>query len=128
MPEPMPADPDERFDDAFGRHWLSVFRLALSWTNDWAAAEDLAQDAFVRLWTRRADIDWSTPILPWLLTTTHHLATDRFRRLRRAVAPGARHVPALDGDARLRWLDLRASMALLTPFSAARWCVTRRVR
>lgn len=124
MPEPMPADPDERFNDAFGRHWVSVFRFALAWTNDWAAAEDLAQDAFVRLWTRRANVDWSTPILPWLLTTTHHLATDRFRKLRRAVLPGARQSAALDSDARLRWLDLREAMAMLSPFQRSALLLT----
>lgn len=124
MPDPMPADPDEWFNDAFEREWVSVFRFALAWTNDWAAAEDLAQDAFVRLWTRRADIDWSKPILPWLLTTTHHLATDRFRKLRRAVLPAARHVTGLDSDARLRWLDLRESMTLLTPFQRSALVLT----
>src|SRR5687767_9527056 len=116
MPEPSPADPDESFNTAFERHWRSVFRFALAWTNDWAAAEDLAQDAFVRLWAKRTDIDWSTPILPWLLTTTHHLATDRFRRIQRAILPRGTDTAALDSDARLRWLDVRRAMAVLTPF------------
>src|SRR5687768_13465105 len=125
MPEPTPADPDANFNDAFERHWVSVFRFALAWTNDWPAAEDLAQDAFIRLWTRRASIDWSTPILPWLLTTTHHLATDRFRRLRRAMLPVGREQPAgLDSDARLRWLDLRDAMSSLTPLQRSALVLT----
>ena len=124
MPELTPADPDESFNESFGRYWVSVFRFALSWTNDWSAAEDLAQDAFVRLWTKRTDIDWSSPILPWLLTTTHHLATDRFRRLRRAVLPGGRPTAAIDSDARLRWLDLRDQLAVLTPFQRSALVLT----
>lgn len=116
MPEPTPADPDDSFNAAFESHWVSVFRFALAWTNDWAAAEDLAQDAFVRLWGKRTTIDWSKPILPWLLTTTHHLATDRFRRLRRVFTSAATHGTTLDSDARLRWLDVREAMAALTPF------------
>jgi len=48
-----------QFNDAFERYWLSVFRFALAWTNDWQSAEDLAQEAFIRLWAKRADIDWS---------------------------------------------------------------------
>jgi RNA polymerase sigma-70 factor (ECF subfamily) len=124
MPDPMPAAPDESFNAAFERHWISVFRFALAWTNDWAAAEDLAQDAFVRLWSKRASIDWSTPILPWLLTTTHHLATDRFRKLRRAVLPGARRTAELDSDARLRWMDLREAMAVLSPFQRSALVLT----
>lgn len=115
MPEPS-ADPDKQFEEEFERHWLPVFRFALAWTNDWPAAEDLAQDAFVRLWARRTTIDWSTPILPWLLTTTRHLATDRFRRLRRvANLLESGSTAALDSDARLRWLDVRSAMSVLTP-------------
>jgi RNA polymerase sigma-70 factor (ECF subfamily) len=125
MPAPKANDPDATFNDAFERHWVSVFRFALAWTNDWAAAEDLAQDAFIRLWVRRASIDWSSPILPWLLTTTHHLATDRFRRLRRALLPGARgHDVALDTDVRLRFLDLRDTMSRLTPFQRSALVLT----
>jgi RNA polymerase sigma-70 factor (ECF subfamily) len=123
-PSPLPADPDDRFNAAFERHWVSVFRFALAWTNDWAAAEDLAQDAFVRLWTRRASIDWSTPILPWLLTTTHHLATDRFRRLRRAALSQHNDASGLDSAAAIRWLDLRGAMSVLTPFQRSALVLT----
>jgi RNA polymerase sigma-70 factor, ECF subfamily len=117
MPEPSLSSASEtHFEAEFERHWLAVFRFALAWTNDWSAAEDLAQDAFARLWARRTTIDWSKPILPWLMTTTRNLATDRFRRLRRVagVTDGG-DTPALDSDARLRWLDVRAAMAALTP-------------
>jgi RNA polymerase sigma-70 factor (ECF subfamily) len=113
---PGPKAPDGQFDDAFERCWLPVFRFALAWTNDWQSAEDLAQDAFLRLWSKRTDLDWSSSMLPWLLTTTRHLATDRFRRLRRAVRLGERaDSSSLDSDARLRWLDVRAAMSGLTP-------------
>lgn len=115
MPERSSADPAHRFDDEFQRSWTPVFRFALAWTNDWPAAEDLAQDAFARLWARRDSVEWSKPMLPWLLTTTRRLATDRFRRLRRIVRlPDGPLSPALDSDARLRWLDLQAAMAALT--------------
>jgi len=116
MPELDSADADRRFDEVFQTCWLPTFRFALAWTNDWPAAEDIAQDAFARLWTRRQTIDWSKPMLPWLLQVTRRLATDRFRRLRRVVrladSPAA---TALDSDARLRWLDLQVAMSTLTP-------------
>jgi RNA polymerase sigma-70 factor, ECF subfamily len=124
MPEPTPADPDESFNAAFEQQWVSVFRFALAWTNDWAAAEDLAQDAFVRLWAKRSTIDWSIPILPWLLTTTHRLATDRFRKMRRAVLPRGRDGAALDADSRLRWLDLRKALGGLTPLQRSALVLT----
>lgn len=105
---------DVPFHDVQVACWTPVFRFALALTNDWDAAEDLAQEAFARLWSRRSTLDWERPMLPWLLTTTRHLAMDRFRRLRRALA---RRGPAgqsnLDGDDRVRWLDVQRAMARL---------------
>jgi RNA polymerase sigma-70 factor (ECF subfamily) len=101
------------YESAYEAHWHAVFRFALGWTNDWAAAEDLAQESFIRLWRHRARIDWERPILPWLLLTTRRLATDRFRALRRRVfglpLPGS-----LDEAVVHRWLDVQAVMARLS--------------
>ena len=82
------AEPTElAYERAFEAHWSDVFRFALAWTNDWAAAEDLAQEAYLRLWDNRGRLDWDRPVLPWLLVTTRRLATDRFRTLRRRSSP-----------------------------------------
>jgi RNA polymerase sigma-70 factor (ECF subfamily) len=102
------------FEAAYAVAWLPVFRFALAWTNDWSAAEDLAQEAFLRLWDRRAEVDWSSPVLPWLLVTTRRNATDRFRRLRRALALRAPVAITHGTDARIEWLDLRASFRALS--------------
>jgi RNA polymerase sigma-70 factor (ECF subfamily) len=102
------------FEVAYATAWLPVFRFALAWTNDWSAAEDLAQESFLRLWGRRAEVDWSAPVLPWLLVTTRRTATDRFRRLRRALAVRGPIVVAPGSDARIEWLDLRASFRALS--------------
>jgi RNA polymerase sigma-70 factor (ECF subfamily) len=108
-------DPDAgAFEAAYAAAWLPVFRFALAWTNDWSAAEDLAQEAFLRLWNRRAEVDWSVPVLPWLLVTTRRTATDRFRRLRRALAVRGPIAVAPGPDARIEWLDLRASFGALS--------------
>lgn len=113
-----PAEPAElAYERAFADHWTDVFRFALAWTNDWAAAEDLAQEAFLRLWDHRRRLDWAKPILPWLLVATRRLATDRFRRLRRSVVGGS-HEPQTglgDESARARWLDVRSAMDILSP-------------
>ncbi len=102
------------YERAFEEHWSDVFRFALAWTNDWAAAEDLAQEAYLRLWNQRARLDWSRPVLPWLLVTTRRLATDRFRALRRRLLPTSQ--PAtLDQAVQARWLDVCAAMAELSP-------------
>jgi RNA polymerase sigma factor (sigma-70 family) len=103
------------YERAFEEHWSDVFRFALAWTNDWTSAEDLAQDANLRLWNHRAHLDWNRPVLPWLLVTTRRLATDRFRALRRRLLPTSQP-STLDADPslRARWLDVCAAMADLS--------------
>jgi RNA polymerase sigma-70 factor (ECF subfamily) len=115
MPDPYVTEAE--FDTTFDRCWLPVFRFALAWTNDWSSAEDLTQDAFLKLWAKRAELDWSEPLMPWLLTATRRLATDRFRRLRTSLRVTQRSEitgGAVDSDARLRWLDLRRRLAELS--------------
>ena len=105
---------DYAYERAYEEHWSDVFRFALAWTNDWAAAEDLAQEAYLRLWSHRARLDWDRPVLPWLLVTTRRLATDRFRGLRRRLLPTS-HTATLDAGVQDRWLDVRAAMDELSP-------------
>src|SRR6516225_6775855 len=106
--------PDLEYQVAFERHWDDVFRFSLAWTNDWAAAEDLAQDAFVRLWQNRATLDWDRSVLPWLLVAARRLATDRFRSLRRRVLPRSTE-STFDEAMRDTWLDVQSAMSTLSP-------------
>ena len=102
------------YERVFAEHWSDVFRFALALTNDWGAAEDLAQDAFLRLWDHRERLDWSRSVVPWLLVATRRLATDRFRRLRKVL--GGTGVSAeADESIRARWLDVRVAMDRLSP-------------
>lgn len=110
------AEPAElAYERAFAEHWTDVFRFALAWTNDWTSAEDLAQEAYLRLWDQRGRIDWSRPVLPWLLVTTRRLATDRFRALRRRLLAPT-HAAPIDTDPalRTRWLDVSTAMRELS--------------
>jgi RNA polymerase sigma factor (sigma-70 family) len=120
------AEPtDIAYDRAFEEHWSDVFRFALAWTNEWTSAEDLTQDAYLRLWSNRARLDWSRPVLPWLLVTTRRLATDRFRALRRRLVASTRPI-TLDADPALRsrWLDVCAAMADLSPLERSALVMT----
>lgn len=95
---------------------MPVYRFALALTNDLAAAEDVAQEAFVRLWGRRATMDWNEPVLGWLLVTARRVAFDRFRRIARALRLGST-APApigLDAATIERFVDLRGKLAMLT--------------
>jgi RNA polymerase sigma-70 factor (ECF subfamily) len=113
---PIAAESADLFyERAFVAHWDDVFRFSLAWTNDWAAAEDMAQDAYMRLWCSRQRLDWEQPVLPWLLVTTRRLATDRFRSLRRRLVPTSSEAVGLDESVRARWLDIRAAMQALSP-------------
>ena len=76
------------YERAFEEHWTDVFRFALAWTNDWTAAEDLAQEAYLRMWNNRGHLDWNRPTTP---------------------------VAALDEATQARWLDVRAAMTVLSP-------------
>lgn len=102
------------YQRAYEEHWHDVFRFALAWTNDWAAAEDLAQESYLRLWRSRTRVDWERPLLAWLLVTTRRLATDRFRALRRRVLKAPKSA-TLDEAVWDRWLDVQRAMASLSP-------------
>jgi RNA polymerase sigma-70 factor (ECF subfamily) len=105
---------ESAYDRAFDTYWKDVFRFALAWTNDWGAAEDVAQETFVRLWRHRARVDLERDPRPWLLTTARRLATDRFRQLRRLLI-GSPIREVLDEATTARWLDVQAGLAVLSP-------------
>lgn len=112
--------PDPSHDDAFQRAaeelWTPVYRFALAMTNDLAEADEVAQEAFVRLWGRRASIDWTEPAIGWLLVTARRIATDRFRRLVRdlRLRPNPPLPVGLDPTTIERFVDLRVELARLT--------------
>lgn len=67
------------------RHLLSVHRLATRMLGDSIEAEEVAQDTFLKLWTRGGH--WrpskgDSPILPWLRSLAMNACIDRLRRRR----------------------------------------------
>jgi RNA polymerase sigma-70 factor (family 1) len=63
------------FDDTYEPLWRSVMRLV----RDEATARDLAQDAFVRVWDRRAMLDPSLSLRALLYRTVRNLALNQLR-------------------------------------------------
>ena len=63
-----------------------VYRTALVVTCDERAAEDILQEAFVRLHTYAASVDGSRPLKPWLYRVTVNLSYDWLHK-RRWIQP-----------------------------------------
>ena len=67
----------------YTRHVRPVYALALRMLHDDEAAEEVVQDAFMRLWHRASDFDPArSTVRTWLLTVAHHLVVDEVRRRR----------------------------------------------
>jgi RNA polymerase sigma-70 factor (ECF subfamily) len=120
MTTPDPS-PDEAFQRAAEELWMPVYRFALALTNELGGADDVAQEAFVRLWRSRATIDWSAPPIGWLLVAARRVAFDRFRRLARELRlrPAPSVPRALDTATIDAFVDLRARLRALSPTERA---------
>jgi RNA polymerase sigma-70 factor (ECF subfamily) len=71
------------FEHLYAEHYRDVFRYVLALTRSSDEAEDIVADTFERAFRHRADL--SERPIAWLLLTARRLATDRWRRLRRAA-------------------------------------------
>src|SRR4029077_11357155 len=56
----------EAFEQLFREHWTNAYRAALLVVHDEAAAEDIAQEAFLRAIRALDRFDRSRPFAPWL--------------------------------------------------------------
>lgn len=91
-----------------------VFGHALRMLGDRAEAEDVAQDAMLRLW--RAAPDWrhgEARVSTWLWRVTANLCTDRLRRAGRASPLEAAEEPADPQESAAARLQRRARAAAL---------------
>ena len=95
-------------EELFARHWPDAYRTALLIAHDCAAAEDIAQEAFLAALRALPRFDRRRPLRPWLHRIVVNRAIDfaRARRLRGEVdveavpevpAPAAADVTGLGG-------------------------------
>ncbi len=63
----------------FRRHWPRAYRAAFMIVQDHAAAEDVAQEAFVAAMRRLDRFDRRRPFAPWLRAIVAHRAIDLIR-------------------------------------------------
>jgi RNA polymerase sigma-70 factor (ECF subfamily) len=90
---------EEAVEELFARHWSAAYRAALLVTGDRAAAEDIAQEAFLAALRALPRFDLRRPLRPWLHRIVINRAIDwsRARALRQEVgADAARDAGAPD--------------------------------
>jgi RNA polymerase sigma-70 factor, ECF subfamily len=103
-------------EELFARHWPDAYRTALLIAHDRAAAEDIAQEAFLSALRALPRFDRSRPLRPWLHRIVVNRAIDwaRARRLRAEVAVDALpEIAAPEADLGLG--PLGAALAQLSP-------------
>ena len=104
-------------EELFARHWPGLHRSAWLIVHDAAAAEDIAQEAFLAAVRALDRFDRRRPLGPWLhrIATTRAIDWARARALRAEVTPdGAPLAAAPTGDDRFSD-DAVALLARLTP-------------
>jgi RNA polymerase sigma-70 factor, ECF subfamily len=87
------AASDQLVSDSYARHAAALTRYARSFVREDAAAEDLVQEAFLRLSRETRAGRVPDNIAAWLFRVTANLATSRARR----AAVAARFADAIDG-------------------------------
>ncbi len=108
--------------ELFDRHWDAAHRAAYLITHDRAAAEDIAQEAFLAALRALPRFDRRRPLRPWLHRIVANRAIDwaRARQLRREVGAEAAPEPAGPEHASATWPDHVAdALALLPPAQRA---------
>jgi RNA polymerase sigma-70 factor (ECF subfamily) len=91
---------EEAVAEIFRRHWDGLHRAALLITGDSAAAEDIAQEAFLAALRGLGRFDVRRPLRPWLQRIAVNRAIDfsRARALRREVADLVPDRPAAESE------------------------------
>ena len=86
------------FDALFARHERLVRRRLLAVVRDEATADDLAQEAFLRLWTRATQWQGRGSVVGWLLRTATNLGLNHLRTVRRRRIQPLELPDDIDGD------------------------------
>lgn len=120
----MPADDaiialihDGRAGEAFERlvpaYRRRVFGLAYSLLRDRGAAEDVAQEVFVRLWQALPRYDGRAQLSTWIYAITRNAAISAIRKQRRAVS--------LSDPAVFEEVESRSASPAAEPSDGALW-------
>jgi RNA polymerase sigma-70 factor (ECF subfamily) len=114
------AGSEEDLEQLFHRFWPRAYRIAYLIAHDHAAAEDIAQEAFVQAIRRLDRFDRRRRFAPWLGAIVANRAIDWTRaRVARRESDHERELPepagAPDGPAGRYSEEVMAALASLTP-------------
>jgi len=77
------ARDEAAFEALYRRHSAYVRRVLLGIVRDAAAADDLLQEVFIRVWGRAGQWDGRGPLKAWVLRVATNLALNHLRSVRR---------------------------------------------
>lgn len=110
---------EEAVEELFTRHWSPAYRAAFLVTGDGAAAEDIAQEAFLSALRALPSFDLRRPLRPWLHRIVVNRAIDfsRARALRNEIGADAAGEAAAPpgGDSRALGDDVATALMELGP-------------
>jgi RNA polymerase sigma-70 factor (ECF subfamily) len=75
----------EALGELYGKYKTQIYRTALAITRDERAAEDILQEAFLRVHAYADSIDGTVPLGPWLYRVTVNLAYSWTSRVKRWI-------------------------------------------
>ena len=73
------------YREVFLRHYTAIYRFLCLILKDRAAAEDLAQETFLKLWIRREGLDPGKSLKSYLYTMSRNAVLDYFRTHRKTT-------------------------------------------
>lgn len=82
---------EEEFDAFYSASYSRLVGQLFAMTGDWAEAQDVVQEAFVRAWDHRSRFDLHRAPESWIRTVAWRLAVSRLRRVRRGAELLRRH-------------------------------------
>jgi RNA polymerase sigma-70 factor (ECF subfamily) len=112
------AGSEADLEELFRRHWRRAYRVAYLIVHDHAAAEDIAQEAFVSAIRTLHRFDRARPLAPWLGRIVANRAIDwtRARTARREVDDSALPEPAAPAELATGYSDeLLEALRTLSP-------------
>jgi RNA polymerase sigma-70 factor (ECF subfamily) len=78
----MVSTKEELFRQYFEAYFERLFLYAFTLVRNNAEAKDIAQSSFIKLWEKRADVEFETSARSYLYTTVYHLSLNAARNTR----------------------------------------------